>query len=43
MCGCISGVLNKVSGILSNSELGKMKVGISNDTIIEECFLKAKA
>ena len=41
--GSISGELNKMSGILSNNELGKMKDEISNDTVIEGCFLKAKA
>ena len=41
--GSISEEINKVSGILSNSELGKMKDELSNDTIIEACFLKAKA
>ena len=35
--------MNKISGILHNTELGKMKDGIPNDTIIEACFLKAKA
>ena len=28
---------------MSNSELGKMNDELSNDTIIEACFLKAKA
>ena len=35
--------MNKISGILHNSELGNMKDEITNDTIIEACFLKAKA
>ena len=43
MVGSISGELNKVIGMLSNSELGKMKHEMSNDTIIEACFLKDKA
>ena len=34
--------MNKISGILHNSELGKMKDEIPNDTIIEAGFLKAK-
>ena len=33
----------KISGILHNSELGKMKEELPNDTTIEACFLKAKA
>ena len=41
--GSISEEINKVNGKLSNSELGKMKDEISNDTINEACFLKAKA
>ena len=41
--GSISEEINKVSGILSNSELGKMKDELFNDTTIEACFLKAKA
>ena len=41
--GSISEEVNKVSRILSNSELGKMKDELYNDTIIEACFLKAKA
>ena len=41
--GSISEEINKVSGILSISELGKMKDELSNDTFIEACFLKAKA
>ena len=35
--------MNKIIGILHNSELGKMKDEIPNDTIIEACFLKSKA
>ena len=35
--------MNKISGILQYSELGKMKDEIPNDTIIEACFLKANA
>ena len=35
--------MNKISGIIHNSELGKMKDEIPNDTIIEACFLKANA
>ena len=35
--------MNKISGILHNNELGKMKDEIPNDNIIEACFLKAKA
>ena len=35
--------MNKISGILHNSELGKMKDELPKDTIIEACFLKAKA
>ena len=35
--------MNKISGILHNNELGKMKDEIPNDTIEEACFLKAKA
>ena len=41
--GSISEEMIKVNGILKNSELGKMKDEISTDTIIEACFLKAKA
>ena len=33
----------KIKGILHNNELGKMKDELPNDTIIEACFLKAKA
>ena len=36
--GSISEEINKVSGKLSNRELGKMKDEISNDTIIESMF-----
>ena len=35
--------MNKIKDILHNNELGKMKDEIPNDTIIEACFLKAKA
>ena len=35
--------MNKISGILHNTELGKMKDELPNDTIVEACFLKAKA
>ena len=35
--------MNKINGILHNSELGKMKDEIPNDTIMEACFFKAKA
>ena len=35
--------MNKISGILHNNELVKMKDEMPNDTIIEACFLKAKA
>ena len=35
--------MNNISGIIHKSELGKMKDEIPNDTIIEACFLKAKA
>ena len=35
--------MNKISGILHNSELGKLKDEIPNDNIMESCFLKAKA
>ena len=34
---------NNIKEILHNNELGKMKDEIPNDTIIEACFLKAKA
>ena len=39
----IESEMNKISGILHNSELGNMKDEITNDTTIEACFLKAKA
>ena len=35
--------MNKIKDILNNNELGKMKDELPNDTIIEACFLKAKA
>ena len=35
--------MNKISGILHNSKLVKIKDEIPNDTIMEACFLKAKA
>ena len=35
--------LNKISCIVHNNELGKLKDEIPNDTIMEACFLKAKA
>ena len=35
--------MNKISSILHNNELGKMKDELLNDTIIEACFLKVKA
>ena len=35
--------MNKISGILHNSELGKKKDEIRNDNIMKACFLKAKA
>ena len=35
--------MNKISGILYKNELGKMKDQLPYDTIIEACFLKAKA
>ena len=35
--------MNKIKDILHNNELGKMKDELPNDTIIEACFLKAKA
>ena len=35
--------MNKISAILHKNELGKMKDELPNDTIIEACFLKAKA
>ena len=41
--GNIETVMNKIKDILLNNELGKMKAEIPNDTIIEACFLEAKA
>ena len=41
--GDIKTEMNKISDILHNSELGKMKDDISNETIMKACFLKAKA
>ena len=35
--------VSKISGILHNIELGKMKDETPSDTIMEPCFLKAKA
>ena len=35
--------MNKICGILHNNELGKMKDELTNYTVIEACFLKAKA
>ena len=35
--------MNKLKDILHKNELGKMKDELPNDTIIEACFLKAKA
>ena len=35
--------MNKIKDTLHNNELGKMKDELPNDTIIETCFLKAKA
>ena len=35
--------LDKMKGILSNTELGKLKDEVPNDTNKEACFLKAKA
>ena len=35
--------MNKISGILHISKLGKLKDEILNDIIMEACFLKAKA
>ena len=35
--------MNKIKDILRNNVLGKMKDELPNDTIIEACFLKAKA
>ena len=35
--------MNKISGTLHNSKLSKMKDALPNYTIVEACFLKAKA
>ena len=35
--------MHKIKGILSHTELGKMKDELPNDTIIDSCFAKAKA
>ena len=35
--------MNKIRGILHNNELGKMNDEIPRDTIIDACFIKAKA
>ena len=35
--------MNKIKNNLPNNELGKMEDELPNDTIIEACFLKAKA
>ena len=35
--------MDKIKGVLSNTELGKMKYELLNDTIIEDCFSKAKS
>ena len=35
--------MNKIKDISHNNELGKMKDELPNDTILEACFLKAKA
>ena len=35
--------MDKIKDILPNNELSKMKDELPNDTIIETCFLKAKA
>ena len=35
--------MNKIKDFLHNTELGKMKGELPNDTFIEACFLKAKA
>ena len=35
--------MNKIEDILHNNELGKMKDELPNYTIVEACFLKAKA
>ena len=41
--GTINEEMDKIKGILSKTELGKMRDEISIDFIIEACFLKAKA
>ena len=41
--GSINEETSKMKDILSISELGKMKDEITNDTIVEACFHKAKA
>ena len=35
--------MNKINDVLHNNELGKIKDELPNDTLIEACFLKAKA
>ena len=35
--------MNKIKDIFHNNEIGNMKDELPNDTIIEACFLKAKA
>ena len=35
--------MDKIKDILHNNELGKMKDELPTDTVIEACFLKAKA
>ena len=35
--------MDKIKDILHNNELSKMKDELPNDTIVEACFLKAKA
>ena len=39
----IESEMNKIKDILHINELGKMKDELPNDTIIEACFLEAKA
>ena len=39
----IDSEMNKIKDFLHNIELGRMKDELPNDTIIEACFLKAKA
>ena len=41
--GNVKTEMNKISGILHNSRLSQMKAELPNDTIMEACFLKAKA